>query len=30
MPWYPWWSVLIIVLDITIIWTLAVYRHEPG
>ena len=29
LPWYPWWSVLIIVLDITIIWALAVYRREP-
>ena len=28
LPWYPWWSVLIIVLDITIIWALAVYRRE--
>ena len=30
MPWYPWWSLLIIVLDITIIWALAMYRSEPA
>jgi hypothetical protein len=30
LPWYPWWSLLIIVLDITIIWTLAMYRAEPA
>jgi len=29
MPWYPWWSLPIIVLDITIIWALAIYRPEP-
>ena len=30
LPWYPWWSLLIIVLDITIIWALAMYRSEPA
>ena len=29
MPWYPWWSLLIIVLDIVIIWALAIYRPQP-
>ncbi|WP_106396248.1 DUF7144 family membrane protein [Actinocorallia populi] len=28
IPYYPWWSILVIVLDIVIIWALLVYRPE--
>jgi hypothetical protein len=28
LPYYPWWSILIIGLDVAIIWALAVYRDD--
>jgi len=28
--WYPSWSLLIVVLDITIIWAPAMYLSEPA
>ncbi|ROO90234.1 hypothetical protein EDD29_7955 [Actinocorallia herbida] len=28
LPYYPWWSILIIVLDIVIIWALLAWRPE--
>lgn len=28
LPYYPWWSILIIALDILIIWALLTYRPE--
>jgi hypothetical protein len=28
LPHYPWWSILIIALDVAIIWALAVYRGD--
>jgi hypothetical protein len=30
LPYYPLWSILVIVLDIAIIWALAVYRRQPA
>ena len=29
IPHYPFWSILIIALDVAIIWALAVYRRDP-
>ena len=28
IPYYPWWAILIIVLDVLIIWALLTYRPE--
>ena len=30
IPYYPFWSILIIVLDVLVIWALAVYGGELG
>lgn len=30
IPHYPFWSILIIALDVAIIWALAVYRRDPA
>ena len=30
IPYYPFWSILIIVLDVLVIWALAVYGGEIG
>ncbi|MDX6744980.1 hypothetical protein [Actinocorallia sp. A-T 12471] len=29
LPYYPWWSILIIILDIIIIWSLLTYTPKP-
>jgi hypothetical protein len=30
LPYYPLWSILVIVLDIAVIWALASYRRQPA
>lgn len=29
LPYYPWWSILIIALDVIIIWALLTYHPKP-
>jgi len=29
LPYYPWWSVLIIALDIVVIWAVSTWRPAP-
>ena len=30
LPYSPWWSLLIIGIDILVIWALAIYHHNPA
>jgi hypothetical protein len=30
LPYYPFWAILIIALDVLVVWSLATYRREAG
>lgn len=30
LPYYPWWSIIVIAIDIFIIWSISVWRQSPA
>jgi hypothetical protein len=30
LPYYPWWSIIVIAIDVFIIWSISVWRQNPA